>query len=332
MGADAFLRRHVDVRPVPGVVGPDLHHRRVERAVVAADGGEAGEVAGVAAVEDAVPGPGHHPGGPQRPGVVAQAAAAEVLPGGGRERQAADARRFVPVQLAQPGGRHAPALQVGADAQRHGEDGVRAGQRPDGGQVEVVVVVVGDDDGVQRQQVGQRHRHRVQPLRPGEGERGAPRAEDGVEQDAVPVDLGEDGGVAQPRQPQAARRGGGAGCRGGGPRPRRRRGGRPPDAVGAAQQLRQHRQHGAGGHGAGGPLVAEGPAAELRRAPHALQALPRGLGAEGRRPRPPRPPAARGCRGGLAGGLASGLVRGGGCGRRRGTRHVGSSWARLTSL
>ncbi len=91
---------------------------------------------------------------------VAQPPAAEVAGRGGGEGETADLGRLVPVQLAQPVRGDAPALQVGADAERHGEHGVRAGQRLDRRHVQVVVVVVGDDDDVDRAERGQRQRAR----------------------------------------------------------------------------------------------------------------------------------------------------------------------------
>lgn len=61
-------------------------------------------------------------------------------------------------------------FEVAADAERHGEHGVRAGQCLDGGHVQVVVVVVGDDDHVDRAQGGQWQRDLMQALGAGEGE------------------------------------------------------------------------------------------------------------------------------------------------------------------
>lgn len=81
--------------------------------------------------------------------------------GCGRQREPRDLGAFVPVELAQPVRRHPPALQVGADAERDGEDRVRTGQLLDGRQVEVVVVVVRDHHDVDRPQRGQRYRYGV---------------------------------------------------------------------------------------------------------------------------------------------------------------------------
>ncbi len=208
MGAQALLRCHVDVRPEVRVRA-DLDHRRVERAVVGADVAEALEVAGVAAVVDPVLLAGDHPGGPEGVLGVAQRPAAEVAGRGGGQGEAADPRRVVPVQFAQAVLGDAPVLQVRADAEGHGEQGVRAGQLLDRGQVQVVVVVVGDHDGVDRAERGQRQGRGVQPLGSGEGERRAALTPHGVEQDPVTVDLREHSGVAHPGQAQP--RGGRAG-------------------------------------------------------------------------------------------------------------------------
>src|SRR5690606_450469 len=89
VGPHALLGRHVDVRPEVGV-GPDLDHRHVEGPVGGADVLEAVEVAGVAAVVDAVPLPGDDPGRPEGVLGVAQAPAAEVPGGRGGEGETAD--------------------------------------------------------------------------------------------------------------------------------------------------------------------------------------------------------------------------------------------------
>ena len=76
------------------------------------------------------------------------------------------------------------------------------GQGLDRGQVEVVVVVVRDHDDVDRAEGGERQGHGVQPLGPGEGERGAALAPDRVEEHPAAVDLGEHAGVPHPGQAQ----------------------------------------------------------------------------------------------------------------------------------
>ena len=68
-------------------------------------------------------------------------------------------------------GRHAPALQVRADAQANEELGAAAGQRLDGVHVEMVEVVVRDHDRIDVLQVPQRQWRRVQARRADELER-----------------------------------------------------------------------------------------------------------------------------------------------------------------
>jgi hypothetical protein len=73
--------------------------------------------------------------------------------GGGDQGQPGDVGALLPVQLDDPLDRDAPALEVGADAERHQEGRVLAGgDAPDRAHVQVVVVVVRDHHGVQRRQ------------------------------------------------------------------------------------------------------------------------------------------------------------------------------------
>ncbi len=288
MGADALLGGHVDVRPELGV-RPELDHRGVERAVRGADLPEAVEVAGVAAVVDAVLLPGDDPGRPQGVLGVAQPAPAEVPGRGGGEGEAADAGRLVPVQLPQPAGGKAPVFEVGAHAQRHREDGVRAGQRLDGRHVQVVVVVVGDDDDVDGAEGGQGQRDRVQTLGPGEGERGAALAPHRVEEHALPVDLGEHAGVAHPGQPQSGGgRPGEVGQGGGVHRDRAPRGpGQPRLLVEVDLGELLGRPGGPGPCGTAGVL--EDAVAEVGRSADAGHARATRVRAEGRGPRHAEP-------------------------------------------
>ncbi len=283
MGAQALVGAHVDVGPEVAV-GPDLDHRGVERAVGGADVLEALEVAGVAAVVDPVLLTGDGPGRPEGVLGVAQTAAAEVAGRGGGEGEAADSGGLVPVQLAQPVRGDAPVLQVGADAERHGEHGVRAGQRLDRGQVEMVVVVVGDHHHVDLAERGQRQRHGVQPPRSGERERGAALAPDRVEQHPVAVDLREHAGVSHPGQPQPG--GGRLGQVGEGRGVHRDgalRGAQGPGLL-VEEHLREV-QRGAGGPGARGAAgVLEDAVLEVGGAADACHALTARVRAEGRRP------------------------------------------------
>ncbi len=288
VGAQGLLGGHVDVGPEFGV-GAQLDHRGVEGAVVGADVLEAVEVAGVAAVVDAVLLARDDPGRPQCVLSVAQAAAAEVAGRGRGQCEAADLGRLVPVQFAQSVRGHAPVFEMGADAERHGEDGVGAGQFLDGGHVQVVVVVVRDDDHVDRAEGRQRQGNRVQPAGAGEGERGAALAPHRVEEHPVSVDLREHAGVPEPGQAQTGRRGPGQV----GERGRVHRHGAPRGAVRALLLVEvelgevQHRAGGPDPRGA--PGVLEDAVLEVGGPADARHALSAGVRAEGRGPQRTQP-------------------------------------------
>ncbi len=110
VGADAPGRGHVGIGPRLRV-GADLDHQWRRRARRRRRCPEAGEVPGVAAVVDPVPGARHHPGRPQDLLRVAQSAPAEVAGGGRREREVGDPGGLAPVELPQPGRGDAPALR-----------------------------------------------------------------------------------------------------------------------------------------------------------------------------------------------------------------------------
>jgi len=99
--------------------------------------------------------------------------------------------------------RHAPALEVRADAERHEEARAARRQVLHGLHVEVVVVVVRDQHRVDLRQVGHSDRRRMESLRPDRDRRDALR-EDRVEQQAQAIDLDVHAGVADPERAQAA--------------------------------------------------------------------------------------------------------------------------------
>ena len=115
-----------------------------------ADLGVPGEVAGVAGVEDLAARAGDHPGAPER-AVAAQPPAGEVLGGGGGD---APARRPGALSdqssstIRSAGTPHRSRCAPTPSGTRNGADWP-VEQRLHGGHVEVVVVVVGDQDGVQ---------------------------------------------------------------------------------------------------------------------------------------------------------------------------------------
>ncbi len=151
-----------------------------------------------------MPRPEHRPARPER------RAAVEAAPGVVARRRADDldaAQRLAlpPLHLLDLCQRHAPALEVGTDAERDEEARAARRQVLHGLHVEVVVVIVRDEDRVDLRQVGQRDRRRMEALRPDRDRRHA-LGEDRVEQQAQPVDLDIDAGVADPEGTQAAGR------------------------------------------------------------------------------------------------------------------------------
>ena len=105
----------------------------------------------------------------------------------------------LPVALDDAMGGHPPRLEVGTDAERNDEDGTgQLAELTDGVHVEVVVVVVRDDDGINPAQTGQRHRRRVQPLGPDVLARAATVAPDRIEQDPSTVELDQARRVPEP--------------------------------------------------------------------------------------------------------------------------------------
>ena len=75
-------------------------------------------------------------------------------------------------------------------------------QAADGAVLEVVMVIMRDDDGVDGWHIVERQGWLVPGVRahPGKGRR--PAAKDGVGEDANAIDLDDDSGVPQPREPQ----------------------------------------------------------------------------------------------------------------------------------
>ena len=198
-----LLGVHVD--GVPGVVvRADRLQGQVERAEPGADAGEGRGVAGVAAEEHPVCRAGDDPGGPQR-GVPGEEPPGEVPGLGAGQREAGHRRRAVPVQLDDPVLRHAPAAQVFPDAQGDDEGrGLLAQQGPHRREVQVVVVVVADQHGVDRGQALHRHGRRMQPGGAQQRGRRHPLPPHRVDEHAPPVDLQQGAGVTEPGDRQVA--------------------------------------------------------------------------------------------------------------------------------
>lgn len=136
-----LLRVHMHIGPA-FVVGAGFHQRQVKGAKTAANLGKTGEIAAVAAEEHPQLIVFNHPGTPQRAVAVGQAPARKVLGRGSRQPQAVDFRALPPVELADFVRRHAPGRQAIAHAERCDELAHLAVQRPNGGLVQMVVMIV----------------------------------------------------------------------------------------------------------------------------------------------------------------------------------------------
>ena len=161
---DRILGIHVNVGPAR-VIRAHRHQGEVERSVLCADVGEALRISGVAAEEGAVAGSDQRPRRPQG-GVPGQKPSGEMPRRGAHQGEVAEAGAFVPVEFDDPVGGDVPGPKVSADAEGDEELGpLGARQLFDGVDVEVVVMVVADDDRVDRGQRLQRGGHRMQPPR-----------------------------------------------------------------------------------------------------------------------------------------------------------------------
>ena len=129
--------------------------------MVGADLRKASGVAGVAAEVRPVRRADDRPRRPQRR-VAVQEPTGEVPGRCADQRELVDLRVLVPVEFDDALVGNAPVAQVRPDAERNDERGpLASGQREDGVDVEVVVMVVADDDRVQGRQRFQRHRGRM---------------------------------------------------------------------------------------------------------------------------------------------------------------------------
>ena len=96
--------------------------------------------------------PDDPPGRPQR-GVAVQESPRKVPCGKANQGQLVDVTALMPIEFDDAGIRYAPLAQVRTHTEWHKERGpLRAGQRDDGIDVKMVVVVVADDHGVDGRQ------------------------------------------------------------------------------------------------------------------------------------------------------------------------------------
>src|SRR5438034_122377 len=187
------------------LVGADRERGDVDLPEPLAERTEAVEVAGVAGVVEAARGPLDDPSRPQAPSVPDDGASREVLRGYAVHPDGAHLHALSPVELD-----HLAA--GGADEVAHLEAGDKtrtmSGQRLDGRQIGVVVVVVRQRHEVDRRQRVERDTRRDQPLRPGERHRARALGEDRVGQERDAVHADEKRRVADPREARVLEHGG----------------------------------------------------------------------------------------------------------------------------
>ncbi len=150
-----------------------FEHHEVERREPLAHHFKLVGEAAVAAEEHRVPLGADHHRRPQRRIAIFHAASGEVLRRRRRYRQPGIRQpvRLPPVEFDDAFRPNAPRFQMRADAKRRHERHVAFHEFSDGRIVEVVVVVMRHDHQIDRRQRSQRHRHRLEALRPGESRR-----------------------------------------------------------------------------------------------------------------------------------------------------------------
>jgi hypothetical protein len=184
----------------------DLEHRQIERPEPRADLAELVGEAGVAREEQPPPRGGEHPRRPQRAVAAGQAAPREVLRRRRGEADVLDGRRLPPVELGDERGLDAVRLEVRADAERGDERHPPRRQLAHAGLAQVIEVIVRQEHRVERRQLGDRRRHRVEPPRPGEADRRRALAEHRIGQHPRAVELEQHRAVAEPGHAQAVGR------------------------------------------------------------------------------------------------------------------------------
>ena len=199
-GLDRLLRRGVDrLHDLGRGVGPDGERGHVEGAEAPPRLLEAVEVAGVASEVEPPLAARDDPRRPQAPAPVPERALREVLRRHTDEAHPAMLALLPPVELLHV--RHAVVPEPGLEPERHQEEWVvRRGEPPDGGQVEVVEVVVGDHHHVDARQALERQPGRAQTARPDPRGGAGPVAPLGIGEDGEPVHLHQQRGVPDPGQ------------------------------------------------------------------------------------------------------------------------------------
>src|SRR5215831_8549318 len=95
-----------------------------------------------------------------------------------------------PVELRNSPRRNTPAFQASAYAERRDDRrvGARFGERQNGWAVQMIVMIMRQDDRIERRQRGEGSRRRMEALRAGESHRGDTIAPDRIGQNANTVD------------------------------------------------------------------------------------------------------------------------------------------------
>ena len=212
-GLGGAVGAEVDFVP-EGVEGADFEQGEVEGSVLLADGLEAGPEAGVAAEVDVVGGAAEGEGGPEGVEAVPGPAAGEVAGGEGSQGElralwgaggVADDGGFGPVELGDGGGGDTERGEDFAYTLRGdpAQSGAEACEGADGACAEMIVVIVGDEDGVEGGQVFEREGGGEEAFGAEELDGRGALVPDGVGKEGEAVELEQDGGVAEPGDAQA---------------------------------------------------------------------------------------------------------------------------------
>src|SRR5580704_10156789 len=133
------------------------------------------------------------------PVVDEEHASGGVSRGNRPENKVTEGARVPPIELDDLRRRNPPPFEVGADPERAHEHRGAVLESDDRRVVEVVVVVVGDEHGIEGRQVTDGEQRRKETLGTGEADGPDPFAPHRVGEEAMPIDLEQDRRMAQPR-------------------------------------------------------------------------------------------------------------------------------------
>ncbi len=163
-------RTHMDIRPVR-VVGANLQHRQVERPVGLTDRAKTREHSRIPAKKNVVPRSANHKRRPQRFVPIPQTSSGKMTRRRSRDRAiGTEICRLAPVQFCNSLRRDTPGFQILSESKGSNEAGALMFQQNrkllNGGAIQVIVVIVRQQHGIERGQVSQRQRRRIKALRP----------------------------------------------------------------------------------------------------------------------------------------------------------------------